>query len=486
MKSDDKDRIEELEQKIEALERENQLLSAILDSVHESVYATNETHEIILYNRETEKIEGTRREDLLGKTEDEVYSDYYFAEEVTNKVLQTGKPVIEQPYRYTVPDGRKVNMIFSSYPFHYKGKITAVYTIARSINQISEFIAVTLEMQKKFIREEKNHQVGAKYLLDDIIGFNDKMREAIHLARKVACHPSPVLIVGETGTGKELFAHGIHNASLYSKGPFVPINCAAIPDTLLESVLFGTVKGAFTGAVDLPGLFEQAEDGTIFLDEINSMPLHLQAKLLRVLQEKVIRRIGSKTEVPVNCRIISATNLDPFTAVSEQLIRQDLFFRIATVTLNIQPLRERRGDLDVLAMHFIKKYNNKFGLFINNISSEILSLFHQYNWPGNVRELENVIESAMNLVDTDDRVLNLHHLPEYYRGKMINHKPNFQPKIINKGTFRGALSEFEKNAITDTLRKHNGNVSKTAEDLGISRQNLHYKIKTFGIKTASM
>jgi arginine utilization regulatory protein len=173
-------------------------------------------------------------------------------------------------------------MIYSAFPFYYKKRINAVYVIFHNINQISNFIAISLEMQKKLIKEANEPSLGAMFLLDDIIG-NSRIKKLTSEARRVAHRNSPVLLVGETGTGKELFAQGIHNASLNSKGPFIPINCAAIPDTLLESMLFGTVKGAFTGALGSPGLFEQAEDGTIFLDEINSMSLSLQSKLLRVL-----------------------------------------------------------------------------------------------------------------------------------------------------------------------------------------------------------
>jgi arginine utilization regulatory protein len=318
-----------------------------------------------------------------------------------------------------------------------------------------------------------------------VVAVSSKMKRIISEARRIACRNSPVLIVGETGTGKEIFAQGIHNASLYSKGPFIPINCAAIPDTLLESVFFGTVKGAFTGAADMPGLFEQAEDGTLFLDEINSMPFSLQAKLLRVLQDKLVRRLGSKVEMPINCRIISATNIDPIAAVRDQVIRSDLFFRLAAVTINIPPLRERIDDIKILVMHFINNYNVKFGLFIKDISDELLHLFEQYHWPGNVRELENFIHGAMNFVENGDDMLRLHHLPECFRERLFN-KKHFQNNNNNniniKNTLQNTLLEIEKNLIKNILTKNKGNITKTAQELGISRQNLHYKLKTLGVE----
>lgn len=218
----DKEIIEELKQENKALEWENQLLKTIMDCIHEGVFVTNANGEIILYNRVVEKTEGMKREEVLGRREEDVYSfssEYFFHETVTNKVRKTGKSVVEQHYEYSLPDGRKTSILFSTFPFYYKGQISAVYTVGRNVNQIGEFIAKTLEMQKKLFREENNQSHRAKYLLEDIIGISEKICEAVLLARKVATHKSPVLIIGETGTGKELFAHGIHNASLYAKGP---------------------------------------------------------------------------------------------------------------------------------------------------------------------------------------------------------------------------------------------------------------------------
>lgn len=479
-----KKKIEVLEKQNEALDKENQLLKAIIENINEAVFATNVANEVFIYNRESEKIEGMKREDVLGKKEREIYKDYFFADEVKGEVIRTGKPIIDLPYKYKLHNGRIIDIIISTYPFYYKGKLTAVYTISRNINQMGEFIAITLEWQKKLMREEKINRSGAKYLFDDIIGINEKVLQTIALARKVATRNSPVLIIGETGTGKELYAHGIHNASLFSAGPFVPINCAAIPDTLLESILFGTVKGAYTGAVDLPGLFEQAKDGTIFLDEINSMANALQAKLLRVIQDKVVRRVGSQAEIPVNCRVISATNIDPFE--NSEIIRPDLLFRLATIAIHIPPLCERKEDINLLAKHFIQKYNNDFGLFVNKVSTDVLNLFYKYNWPGNVRELENIIESAMNLIEPNEKTLNIHHLPEYIQNKLLNIKDNSCTLNLKNSKLSNTLLEIEKKAIEDALIRNNSNISKTADELGISRQNLHYKIKKMAIKKFSL
>lgn len=472
------------EEKTIELVKENQLLRTIIDSIHEGVFVTNEKNEIILYNQEVEKTEGLKRENVLGKTEDQVYlsADYNFNETVTKKVLRTGKPVMEQFHKYKLENGHQMNVIYSTFPFYYQGKIAAVYSIGRDINQINRFILNTLEMENKLKTEENTvRQIGARYFLDDIVGISANIHETVLLARKVARHNSPVLIVGETGTGKEIFAHGMHNSSCYAKGPFIPVNCAAIPDTLLESVLFGSVKGAFTGAGDIPGLFEQAEGGTIFLDEINSMPFSLQAKLLRVLQDKSVRRIGSKEEISVNCRVISATNIDPFDTLNEKIIRPDLFFRLATVAINIPPLRERKVDIQVLCKHFINKYNNEFGFIVEDVSSDLLSLFEKYHWPGNVRELENIIESAMNLMEPGEKILAFRHIPNYYHERLNNYQQNSQNRNPDIVTLHDALLEFEKKFIEEALASNDNNITQTAKVLGISRQHLHLKLKTHKI-----
>jgi arginine utilization regulatory protein len=470
-------------EQFELLKRENQLLKAIIDSIHEGVYATDEKGNIIIYNHQVENTEGMKREEVLGKSEDEMYPGFNFQALITATVTRTGNPLLEQYFGYSLPNGRKVEIISSSFPYYYKEKLAGVYTIGHDVNQVDELIGKTLEIKKKPAYKQ-NTVIGnscAKYVLDDIIGISHKMQEATSLAKKVAKLDSPVLIIGETGTGKELFAQGIHNASIFAQGHFVPINCAAIPDTLIESLLFGTVKGAFTGASDVQGLFEQAEDGTIFLDEINSMPLWLQAKLLRVIQDKMVRRIGGATQRPINCRIISAMNVDPFVAIQEKALRSDVFFRLATTTLYVPPLRDRKEDINILCTHFIKKHYAKYGVFMGKVSPELLEDFECYDWPGNVRELQNIIENSMNFVEDKQNQLTKLNLPPYFRERILKLKSNELLKGNNNGTLHDILSNVEKVVIEESLRKMNGNITKTAEELGIFRQALHYRIKKIGI-----
>jgi len=471
---------------IEELEEENQLLREIIDKIHEPVSATSRDGKIILFNSELERSEGTKREEVLGRYEWDAYPnppENNFYQQVTKKIIETGRPLLQKNVTYQLEDGRLIELLLDSYPFYYKGELAAVYNIGPNIRQQNEFMSKVQELQ--WIKNRENNSKllrnGAKYTLHDIIYNSAKMRDIVNLARKIACRASPVLIYGETGTGKELFAQGMHNASIYAKGPFIAINCAAIPESLLESLIFGTHKGAFTGATDTPGLFEQAEAGTLFLDEINSMPVSLQAKLLRVLQDKVVRRVGGKEQRPVNCRIISATNVDPFKAVKEQRIREDLFYRLATVTLNVPPLRERKEDIAVLARFFLKKYNLLFGLYVEGFSKELKQVFEDYHWPGNVRELENVIESAMNFIEVGEVTLDLQHIPTYIHEKFMKSKPKEISYSEKTGKLRDILVEVEKKVIMDCLKRNAGNVTKTAEELGILRQALHYRIRKYGL-----
>ncbi len=358
------DRITALEAEIKKLKHSNGLLGHIVDLIRETIYVTDREGTIVIYNQESERMEGLHKEDVIDKKEEDVYpllDGRTFYKEVVLKVFKTAKAIRDQYYRYMLPSGQITNFIFSSYPFIEDGEVTAVITVGRNMNQISDFIATTFELQQQILQADTSLVQGKTEIhLDNIITEHPALKKCIETAKKVALNQAPVIICGATGTGKELIAQGIHNASLCRSAPFLPINCGAIPETLLESALFGTVKGAFTGAVDMPGLFEQAGNGTIFLDEINSMPIQLQPKLLRVLQDKMVRRVGSKYETPVKCRIVSACNLDPFEAMQQGIIRSDLLFRLSTFVINLPPLNKRKEDISLLLHHFIQKFNIKY------------------------------------------------------------------------------------------------------------------------------
>ena len=278
-------------------------------------------------------------------------------------------------------------------------------------------------------------------------------------------------MIGETGTGKEFVVQSIHSASPRKNGPFVAQNCSAFPATLLESILFGTIKGSFTGAEDRPGLFELADGGTLFLDEINSMPIELQSKLLRVLQDGTLRRIGDNKIKQIDARIIASMNIDPEQAVRNKELRLDLYYRLNVVSLTVPPLRERKSDILTLANHFINIYNNKLNCHVSGISEETSKAFFAHSWPGNVRELQHVIEHAMNIMS--GQVIELGDLPAN-----IGQPNNLQMgDDCTESIKESSLNHVERKYLIKALDQSKGNVSKAALLLGIPRQTLQNKLK---------
>ncbi len=311
-------------------------------------------------------------------------------------------------------------------------------------------------------------QLDKNFGLESLYGQSVAMQEVYRLIQKVAPTDSTVLIQGESGTGKELVARAIHALSPRSGRPFVPVDCAAIPDALLESELFGHIKGAFTGAhKDRKGKFESAEKGTLFLDEIGDLKESLQAKLLRTLQEKQITKVGSDAPLQVNARIIAATNHDLAKATQESTFRQDLYYRLAVIVITIPPLRERREDIEILVNHFLQKYSHGRKI---TAGKDVLQALMSHDWPGNVRELENTIERAIILSDAD--VLNAREIAEDLRTPQ-----GAQPGVAGK-----SLEQIERGAIEHALRETGGNQSKAAELLGIPRHVLLYRLKKWGIE----
>ncbi|HMM06500.1 MAG TPA: sigma 54-interacting transcriptional regulator [Clostridiales bacterium] len=472
---------EVLESQVKALKRENSLLRFALDQIHEGIIITDRDDRIVLYNVCAEETEGMSRRDMLGRKEEEAYGfipGYDFDQLFTKKVKAEGKPMLNVYHEYSLPHGNKTAIIFDVRPYYEDHEVAAVCTIGRNVNQIKDFIVDTLETNQKNSDAAKNTN-GAKYYFDDIIGESAPMKELIGKAKQFAKRESPILLYGETGTGKELMASSIHNRSLFAAGPFVAVNCAAIPETLLESILFGVSKGSYTGAVEGPGLFEQANGGTLFLDEINSMPLSLQPKLLRAIQEKSVRRVGGNQEIPIHCRIISAVNQDPRTVLGTGVIRDDLFFRLATIELKIPPLRERKEDIEYLVWTFIRKYNIKFGLFVEEISPELMDILNRYDWPGNIRELENMVESSLNLVTPRERTLKARHLSDYFSERFARiHRG--QP-FASREQLQQQLQNYEKSLYEKVLKDHAYNIPAIAKEFGVSRQSVYGHLRKLGI-----
>jgi two-component system response regulator AtoC len=335
--------------------------------------------------------------------------------------------------------------------------------------------------KKAFAESKKNKELLSSYFdeaspfITEVIGQTPVIQQVLGMAQKIARTDSTVLITGETGVGKELIARAIHSASQRKSHPFVKVNCAAIPDTLLESELFGHEKGAFTGAVtNKPGRFEIAHLGTLFLDEIGEIPLHLQTKLLVVLQDKSFERLGGVKTIKIDVRIITATNQDLSSSVQSGTFRSDLFYRLNVVPIHIPPLRERKDDLIPLGNCLLDKFASKYGKKIGAIPPEVMATFTNYDWPGNIRELENVMERMVVMSETD--LLSLDQVPPEIRGMVSTTEASTLKEKIE------TLSQVtEKQMIIDALNKTNQNRTQAAKLLGISRRTLQNKIKEYGL-----
>jgi two-component system NtrC family response regulator len=316
-------------------------------------------------------------------------------------------------------------------------------------------------------------ELADRFSLGNIIGASSKMKRIYDMVARVAKSDSTVLLQGESGTGKELIARAIHFNSSRAKKPFITVNCSAIPENLMESELFGHVKGAFTGAVkDKVGKFEAAEGGTIFLDEIGDIRKDLQVKLLRVLQEKSIDKVGSTQDINVDVRVIAATNILLETAIEEGKFREDLFYRISVIPILLPPLRERKDDIPLLVQHFMAKHGGKDCKML----SEVLDILNRYDWPGNVRELENIIERAI-VLKKEDNVINPEDIPDHIKIKQLRSQMSLE--IPDEGV---KLEEVEKALIINALNKAGQNQTRAAELLNISRQTLIYRMQKYDIK----
>ncbi|WP_261178182.1 sigma-54-dependent Fis family transcriptional regulator [Anaerobacillus sp. CMMVII] len=387
---------------------------------------------------------------------------------------------------YVNLQGKQITTINSTYPLYEGTEIIGAVETAKDITRIVRMYDQTLELRKELFETKKKRRTSkgsADFQFSDLIGSSENFQKAITIAKKAARSLSPVLICGATGTGKELVAQSIHNASIRREEPFIALNCAAVPKELMEGLLFGTTKGAFTGAIDRAGIFEQAHMGTLFLDELNSLDLQLQAKLLRVLQDGKVRRLGGDVEKEMNVRVITAMNIDPLTALEQKILRTDLYYRLNVVRIQLPTLQERKSDILLLVNYFMKKLSNEFSSNVRSISDEALHILHQYDWPGNIRELSHAVESAFNVIDIGDDTLEKRHLPAhiYQSATAVTEPTRFKPQQgnINLPTI---MEEFEREMIIQVFNENEGNISKTAKALGLKRQALQYKLNKYEIK----
>jgi arginine utilization regulatory protein len=449
----------------------------ILDYLEEGLHIIDSSGKIVYYNSFAQKIDGVDVERAVGRHLIEIYPSLNEETSTLLTVIRTGEPILRKEQTFVNYKGEKITTINSSIPIKSRGRILGAIEISKDITQVRELSEKIVDLQDQLYstKTTKNpSKESAHFTFFDIVGQNKEILRLKALSKKAAEADVPVLISGDTGTGKELFVHAIHNGSKRRHNPFITQNCAALPSNLLEGILFGTTKGGFTGAEDRPGLFQLADGGTLFLDEINSMPLDLQSKLLRVLQDGNIRRVGGTKIKNVDVRIIAATNVDPEVAVQNKQLRRDLFYRLNVISFSIPPLRERLDDIEVLTHFFIEKFNQRMGKSVKGVDREVLKIFKEYPWEGNVRELEHLIEGIMSLYDTE--MIQEDHIPPKIKRNLVQKPMEIREMALNK-----VMQETEKSLIQDALRQTGDNITHASELLQIPRQTLQYKISKYNL-----
>jgi arginine utilization regulatory protein len=475
------------------------------DGFGEGVLIVDRSGTIIYYNPSMAAIDELEPPDALGRKVVDIY-ELTEQDSLIMQCLNSRQPIIDRPLLYRTRRGKVANTIHTVFPLFKRDELEGAICLVREYNVLEETISsISIPRPKRMLPNE------TRFDFDAIVGSNIDFLRAVNTAKMAANTPSPVMLYGETGTGKELFAQAIHNHSGRKSNRYTGVNCAAIPENLLEGLLFGTTSGAFTGARNKLGLFERASGGTLFLDELNSMATGLQAKILRVIQERKVRRLGSMHEIEIDLKIISSVNKEPHLAIAENGLRPDLFYRLGVVFIPIPPLRERKEDIVLLARHFLAKHSRALNREVTDISGDVLSLFNDYDWPGNVRELEHVIEGAINLV-VSSRTIERRHLQSHLvTWRRLRGQPDtVQPPLAGtpagepadhsqgaagltpprgkadhlEGHGKGLLAtqaDHEKRAVTDALAAYRGNITRAAESIGISRQLFNYKMKKYNI-----
>ncbi|AZU62271.1 sigma-54-dependent Fis family transcriptional regulator [Neobacillus mesonae] len=462
----------QLEQKQNSAEA----LEAILESAYEGIAVVDENGILQEFNEAYCRFIGIKREEAIGRHVTEVIENTQL-----HLTVKTGIPA-----RGVLQTIHGEDMVVHRIPIWREGRVVGAIgmLIFEGVTEVYKIYEKLLENnhQKQSNKEllTLKQEKDSRLTLDQIIGTSEEISHVKRMARRAARTAATVLIMGESGTGKEMFAKSIHNLSPFSKGPFISVNCGAIPDNLFESELFGFDDGAFTGAKKggKPGKFELANNGTIFLDEIGELPLIMQTKLLRVLQEKEVERVGGIKKYSINVRIIGATNRDLKEMVDKDQFREDLYYRLNIIQLVLPPLRERKKDIPILIAHYMKEICDRYQIKVKSLTQAAVTAFIDYSWRGNIRELVNTIERLVTLVD--GQVIDLEHLPFPMKGpgakKIEQRIPQIvAPTLIQEAKMEG--SRKEKEMILKALKNAGGNKSKAAEILGIHRTTLYQKLK---------
>ncbi len=430
----------------------------ILESIEEGVFTVNKQWRIMSFNRAAEKITGFTRKQAIGKRCSEIFRTNVCANGcILRKTMQTDKPLSNMPVVILRADGKRIPISVNTAVLRASdNKIIGGVEMFRDLSAISE-------LKKAYLK---------KHSFEDIVSKNEKILGYFAILPQIAASDSTVLIDGATGTGKEFFARAIHNHSPRKKGPFVAVNCGALPDTLIESELFGYKAGAFTDAKkDKAGRFALARNGTIFLDEIGDISPAVQVRLLRVLQERTFEPLGGTKSVTTNARVIAATHRDLEQLVRDNTFREDLYYRINVMKLTLPPLRERKEDIALLVEHFVDHFNRLNARQILGLAQEAMTALMLYDWPGNIRELENAIEHAFVLCT--EGLIRLQHLPERIQ-------PFNRTVAVPSGL---TLKDVEKLTILQALKRNDWKRMATARELGIDKNTLRRKLKRFEIQT---
>lgn len=463
-----------LAEEITNLKEIQTMLEAIIQSSDDAISVVDEYGRGILINPAYTRITGLTEEQVIGHP---ATADISEGESMHFKVLQTRRPVRGAKMRV---GPMKKEVIVNVAPIIVNGKLKGSVGVIHDVTEIQS-LTKELHLARQIIRT-----LEAKYTFADIISHSEEMNISVEQAKLAAKTPVTILLRGESGTGKELFAHAIHNASDRRYNKFVRVNCAAISESLLESELFGYEEGAFSGAKrgGKKGLFEEANNGSIFLDEIGELGINTQAKLLRVLQENEIIRVGGTKPIPINVRVIAATHVNLEKAIANGTFREDLYYRLNRMPIQIPPLRNRKKEIPFLCERLIQKINRDYGRNVEGVTPKAMNVLMDYDWPGNVRELENILGRAIIFMDYSEFNIDVKHL--VFLSSDRSHQTASSKIHVNNKELTRMVEDFESQVIKETLENNNGNKTATAKQLGVSLRNLYYKLEKYNLANNDM
>ncbi|MDR2945818.1 MAG: sigma 54-interacting transcriptional regulator, partial [Candidatus Adiutrix sp.] len=472
-----------------------------LDEVSDGVQIYDRQARLVYMNQTSRRISGIPGHlDFEGRPLLDLYD---LDEEISSVMttLRTRQPVIDRFDSFKAPGGRMVSTVNTAHPVFRGRELMGAVCFEQNLESIDAQVDRLAE-RKMMVQDRVGRPAGAfsGYQFSDLIGSSRDFAATVALAKKIAPQDCHVLLVGETGTGKEVFAQSMYRAGRRHRKKFVAVNCAAVPDTLIESVFFGTSKGSFTGSVDKPGLLEEADGGVLFLDELNSMSLSMQSKLLRAIEANSFRRVGGVRDIRAEVRFISSCNDSPARLIENNLLRTDLYYRLSAVSIDIPPLRERLDDLDELAAAYLARQSRHYLKSFPAIPPGIMELFRQYSWPGNVREFFNVLDYILNTMDGE--TIELPNLPRHLRtlaGEAFSHaardaatalppaEAGFAERLYpgDCADLDGLMQRLERDIIEGVLIQCRYNVSRAAARLNLGRQTLQYRLKKLGLDAAS-